>query len=86
MNQQQRQPLAARGGSDKAPWFQVDLGAPRDINGTEAYFVHLPDNVHAIPVRLRCCQQVWGTSRPRLASMFCSRLGPSMSKSSQVNW
>ncbi|HEX9048595.1 MAG TPA: family 43 glycosylhydrolase, partial [Verrucomicrobiae bacterium] len=24
---------------DKEPWFQVDLGAPRDISRTEAYFV-----------------------------------------------
>lgn len=29
--------LAAAG--DLAPWFQVDLGAPRDIRRTEAYFV-----------------------------------------------
>ena len=25
--------------ADTAPWFQVDLGAPRDIRRTEAYFV-----------------------------------------------
>jgi hypothetical protein len=24
---------------DKAPWWQIDLGAPRDITGTAAYFV-----------------------------------------------
>jgi hypothetical protein len=29
--------LAAAG--DQAPWFQVDLGAPREIRRTEAYFV-----------------------------------------------
>lgn len=29
--------MAAEG--DAAPWFQVDLGAPRDIHRTEAYFV-----------------------------------------------
>jgi hypothetical protein len=41
--------MAATG--DAAPWFQVDLGEPREILGTEAYFVQ-PTHGHAY--RLEC--------------------------------
>ena len=36
--------MAAPG--DTTPWFQIDLGAPRDITATEAYFVQ-PTHGHA---------------------------------------
>jgi len=35
--------------ADKNPWFQVDLGEPRDVRRTEAYFVK-PAAGHAYKV------------------------------------
>lgn len=44
--------------NDSAPWFQVDLGAVRDIHGTEAYFVQ-PTHGHAYRLEASVDGQTW---------------------------
>jgi hypothetical protein len=46
--------------ADSAPWFQVDLGAPRDIHRTEAYFVK-PSAGHAYRLEWSLDGQTWQT-------------------------
>jgi hypothetical protein len=48
--------MAAPG--DKTPWLQVDLGAPRDILGTEAYFVQ-PTHGHAFKIESSLDGKTW---------------------------
>jgi hypothetical protein len=48
--------MAAPG--DALPWFQVDLGAPRDIRRTEAYFVK-PAAGHAYKLEWSLDGQSW---------------------------
>jgi hypothetical protein len=48
--------MAAPG--DASPWFQVDLGAPRDIQRTEAYFVK-PAAGHAYRLEWSLDGQTW---------------------------
>jgi len=43
---------------DKTPWLQVDLGAPRDILGTEAYFVQ-PTHGHAFKIESSLDGKTW---------------------------
>jgi len=44
--------------ADSAPWFQVDLGAPRDIHRTAAYFVK-PAAGHAYRLECSTDGQTW---------------------------
>jgi beta-xylosidase len=44
--------------ADSAPWFQVDLGAPRDIQRTEAYFTN-PTAGHAYRLEWSLDGQAW---------------------------
>jgi hypothetical protein len=48
--------MAAR--DDKEPWLQVDLGSPRDIKSTEAYFVQ-PTHGHAYKVEFSMDGSTW---------------------------
>jgi hypothetical protein len=45
-------------GDDASPWWQIDLGAPRDITGTEAYFVK-PAAGHAYKLEWSLDGQAW---------------------------
>jgi hypothetical protein len=45
-------------GRDSNPWFQIDLGAPRDITRTEAYFVK-PAAGHAYKLEWSLDGQTW---------------------------
>lgn len=46
--------------NDTTPWFQIDLGAPRDVLGTEAYFVQ-PTHGHAYKIEASLDGKVWQT-------------------------
>lgn len=48
--------MAAPG--DTEPWFQIDLGAARDINGTDAYFVQ-PTHGHAYKLEHSLDAMTW---------------------------
>jgi hypothetical protein len=61
--------LAAPG--DKAPWFEVDLGAPRDIRRTEAYFVK-PAAGHAYRLEWSLDGQKWNLYGEHDDVVLCS--------------
>jgi hypothetical protein len=44
--------------ADKAPWFQLDLGTPRNITGTQIYFVQ-PTHGHAYKVECSLDGVTW---------------------------
>ncbi len=61
--------MAAAG--DKEPWFQVDLGAPRDIRRTEAYFVK-PAAGHAYRLEWSLDGQEWNLYGEHDDVVLCS--------------